>query len=101
MSELFKTKEVASTNDGFRALRHESDNKFNTNKAALDKLHLVQKKANSQLNTSFNHLLQIVFKEKAKKKKLEKLSKIVDRIMTRKLLEDAFEKIYDQVYSKM
>jgi hypothetical protein len=101
LSELFKTKEVSAKNDGYRAIRLESEKNFSANKVALEKMHLVQKKANEQLNTTFNHLLQVVFKEKAKKKKLEKLSKIVDRIMRRKLLDDAYDHIYREVYNGM
>jgi hypothetical protein len=46
LNEFFKTKQIQNENDGFRAIWNDSEGKLQASRHALEKLNLIQEKAN-------------------------------------------------------
>ena len=101
LSELFKTKSVGSKIEGFRSLCSAGEIKLKVTYLGLQKLMMVQNKLMEQKNKGFNSLVQAVYKEEARKKKLEKLSNFLRNFLNKKQKQKAYVELCNKMQSKI
>ena len=100
-SELVRKKHLVASMEAMNALKGLRLKKLLDSIKALEGLHSVEAIAKRRKLVSFDQILRVVYKDKASRIKLEKLAKVLSKIVTRKLARIGLDEILHQGESQL